>query len=107
MVAEAFGGFAKDRRAVRLLLWRRGVLARARIFKDIAAGNLLAFYVAGLAASAEQVLEAVEMRFELRRGDAPVLYGHISRNKILAVARDRAAALLEIIVLEAKRLAVP
>src|SRR5690606_18455489 len=77
VVAQALGCLTEKRRPVWLLLRGCRVLARARIFEDVAAGNLPALEVAGLAARAEQVLEAIVIRFELREAHAPILDRHL------------------------------
>src|SRR3954463_14531322 len=75
VVAVAFGRLAKKRRAERLLLRRGRVLPRARLFEDVAAGNLLSLEVARLARNTQQIFEAVVVRLEVGVRHAPILEG--------------------------------
>src|SRR4051812_46755799 len=96
VVAETIRGFAKERGTVGLLLGRRGIFARAWILKNITTRYLPAFDVARFTAGAEQVLEAVEVRFQFRGAHAPVADRDVLRDKVCTVALDEAGALPEI-----------
>ena len=65
-----------DQRLVRIF-----VLARA--FEDVAAVDLLAAQIAGLAGNAAQLLEPVVVRLELVIGYRKVLDRHLGRNGVL------------------------
>src|SRR5207302_5372010 len=96
LVAHLFGRLLEQRAGVRALERRVRVLARARTLERVAAGDDLAVEIAGLAADAVEILEAVVVALELVVGDAPVLAGAVFRKLALAVARERAAARLEV-----------
>src|SRR3954467_7112139 len=107
MIAESLGSLPEQGGSKRFLLrWSR-ILARARVFKDVAARYLLSPQVARLATHTQQVLEPVEMRFELRPRHAPILDGHVVWDEPAAVTLRDPPALLEVIVLKAEQLAVP
>src|SRR5207253_9697143 len=96
LVAHLLRRLLEERAGVRHLERRIRIVARALAFERIAAGNDLALEVARLAADAVEMFEAIEVRLDLVVGDAPVLAGAIGRHLLLAVARERAAAGLEI-----------
>src|SRR5207247_2377560 len=107
VVTQLARRLAVKRAHVRGLHRRIRVLARARALEGIAAGPDLALHVAGLAADAVEILEAVEMGLELVVGHAPVLAGTVLGQLLLAVAGERAAARLEVPGQEAPGDAVP
>ncbi len=105
--AERRRGLGEERRGVRHLHRRVGILPRARALERVAAGDDLAFQVSRLAAHAVEALELVEVRLELLVGHAPVLAGPVLGHVALAVARDRLAARLEVPGREAPGLGAP
>src|SRR5207302_6728180 len=98
---------AVDRAHVRGLHRRIRVLARAWTLEGIAAGLDLALQVAGLAADAVEILEAVEMWLELFVDHAPVLAGAVLGELARTVARERAAPRFKVPGQEAPSDAVP
>src|SRR5207247_5368398 len=107
VVTQLARRLAVKRAHVRGLHRRIRVLARARTLEGIAAGLDLALHVAGLAADAVEILEAVEMGLELVVGHAPVLAGAVLGELARAVARERAAPRFKVPGQEAPGDAVP
>ena len=107
MISEAFGAFAKEGAEKGFLLWRRRIVARPRRFERIAARMNHALDVAGLAAGAEQVLEAIEMGFEFVVRDAPILNGQFRIEDLLAVALLDVSFVDEVSLLKTKALGQP
>src|SRR6266446_6164421 len=63
-----------------------GVFVLARPLEHVAAVDLLAAQIAGLAGNAEQFLEAIVVGLKLIIGDRKILDRHLGRNRLLAVA---------------------
>ena len=83
------------------------IIAGAWAFEGIAARLDLPLQIAGLAADAVEIFEAIEVRLELVIGDAPVLTGAVLGELARPVAREGAAPRLEIPRQEAPGDAVP
>src|SRR5467141_2048267 len=96
MITQARRRFAEERPGVGGLHRRVRVLARARSLERIAAGPDLALQIAGLAADAVEVFEAVEVRLEFFVRDTPILARAIGSELVLAIAHERAAPRLEV-----------
>ena len=94
MIAEALRRRLHDRAGHALRQRLVGIFVLARALEHVAARDLLAAQVAGLAGHAAQLLEAVVVRLELVVGDREILDRHLGRNGVLAVAlgRDGCAA---------------
>src|SRR4051812_44466992 len=101
VISQALGRFTKHRRSVRLFHRRRWILAGARILEWIAARDLFSFDVSRFAAGAHQVLETIEVRFQLRRVNTPVLDRDVRRDEILAIALGHPSTHAQIGILEA------
>src|SRR6202022_1161267 len=110
MVAEALRALAEDRAEIGLLERWVGVFARSRRLERVAAGLDLALDVAGFAADATEIFEAVVVRLKIVIGDAPVLDRQLRSagvEKFLAVALDSMAAQDKVRHLGAEALTVP
>src|SRR5580765_1116635 len=90
-----------------LLLRRIGVRSRTRSLEGIAAVLDLALKVSGRATGAAEVLEPVVVRLEFLVSDAPVLDGHVGRQKLRAVALQQVRAQHEVRRQESPGLRVP
>src|SRR5262249_9136309 len=98
---------AEQSAVVRLLhRWRR-ILARTEPFERIAATLDLALDVAGLAARATQIFEAVVMRLELVVSHSPILDSQVGIDEALAGTLLQMGLVDEVGGLKAIRLSVP
>src|SRR5579859_1073812 len=67
-------------------------MVAARPFENIAALDLAAAQIAGLAGDAAQFVEVIVVRLDLIEADRPILDGHVLRNRLCAVAFGNRAA---------------
>ncbi len=107
MIAEALARRLHDRagHGLRQRLVRIFVLARP--FEHVAAGDLLAAQVAGLAGDAAELLEVVVVGLELVIADREILDRHLGRNGVPAVALVQMAAQIVVGRHQPPRRAVP
>jgi hypothetical protein len=101
VVAELPGaGFEQHRRLLHAQ-WRQRIVALPRCLEGIAALDLLASQVAGLAGHADLVLGLVVERLEIGIAEWPVGERRIGGDCGRAVALDGAGAGVEIVLVEA------
>ncbi len=85
MIPDALAGVGEDQSAGRRFEGLARIFIAARPFENIAAVDLLALQVSGLAGHAAQFVKAVVIGFELVIGDGPVLDRHIGGNDLRAI----------------------
>jgi hypothetical protein len=97
VVSQFTGSLAKQLRAIDVGDRRRGIAAGPRAFERIADRHRRSFYVAGLARSAVQIFELVEVGLQFVVGYVVVLDRHIIRQEPGAVPVDVPAAEFQIL----------
>src|SRR5262249_12674947 len=89
VVAEVVCAFFKNARGIVDEQRRQRKFTLARRLEDIAAGDLLALQVAGLAGDAKFVFGLIVIWFELGVTDRPVVDGAVLRDRGRAIALTR------------------
>src|SRR5262249_37797804 len=107
MQPEALRGLGEDHPGLRHYQRLVGIVVVARTLEDVAALDLLAAQVSGLARGAAELLEAIVIRLEIVVGDAPSLDGHVFRDRGASVACGQMAAQHEFARTEPPGNAVP
>jgi hypothetical protein len=88
VVAELVGGRFEDRAGLVHLQRRQWIVALPRRLERIAAGDLLALEIAGLAGDPELIFGAVVERLEILVAQRPIGEGRILRDRSRPVALD-------------------
>ena len=83
MIAEALRRRAEHQAGIARFDRRIRIFVAARAFEDVAAVDLLAAHIAGLARHAADLVEPVVERLQLVIADRPILDGHVVRESRL------------------------
>jgi len=103
VVAELLGGAVKNDARLIVAQWRQRIVTAARRFEHIAAGDLVALDIAGLARHAELIFGAVVVGLQIGVAQWPVDERGIRGNCRCPVALDRMRARAEIVFVQAPR----